>query len=85
MFGGIDLLRLFDWSMIEPEDDVVVIIKLGAGDRNRFVGVVGEYGERTCCVEAHSSNRDRIDVVLAQNTLYGGANAAPDVVGRLLL
>ena len=81
MFGGIDLLRLFDWSMIEPEDDVVVIVKLGPCDRNRFVGIVGEDGEGTCSVETNSSNRRRVDVVLTQNTLYGGANAAPDIIG----
>ena len=85
MFGGIDLPRLFDWSVIKPEDDVVVVVEFRACHRDRFIGVMGEDGERACGVEAYSPDCGRVNAVLAQNALYRRANAAPDVVGRLFL
>ena len=45
MLSSIDLFCFFDWSVIQPENYVSVIIKLWARDRDGFIGIVGKNGE----------------------------------------
>lgn len=81
MFGGINLLRLFHRSMVEPENDVMIIIKLWTGHRDGLVRVVGEDGEGASSVKTDAAYGGRVDVLLVQDTLNRRANATPDIVG----
>ena len=56
MFGGIDLLGLFDWPVIQPKDDVSVIVEIGACHGHWLVGVMGEDGKRASRIEADTTN-----------------------------
>lgn len=40
MFGGVDLGCFFDGPVVEPEDDVMIIVEFRTGDGDRLVGVV---------------------------------------------
>lgn len=44
MLGGIDFGCLVDRAMVQPQDDVVVIIEARTGDGYGFIGVVREDG-----------------------------------------
>ena len=85
MSGGIDLLCLFLWPVIEPENNVVVIVISWRCDRDGFVCICGEDRQRACRIESNASNVIRIDVLLVQDSLKGQTDAPPDVVGRLFL
>lgn len=74
--------------MVEPEDDIVVVlfaVELRSSDRDGLVRVVGEDCEGAGCVKANAADGAGVDIVLVQGTLNRGANAAPDVVGGLFL
>lgn len=71
--------------MVKPKYDIPIIVKVGAGDRDWLIGVLREDRKGACGVESQASNCTRIDVMLVQNSLDGGANTSPDVVGRLFL
>lgn len=85
MLGGIDLSSLLDGPMVEPEDDVVVIVKFGTGDGDGLIGVVGEDGEGTGSIEGETSDGAGINAVLIEDTLDGVADTSPDVVRGLFL
>lgn len=85
---GVDLLRLVDGSVVEPQDDVAVIaivLEVGTRDGDGLVGVVGENGEGAGCVEANAAHGCRVDVVLVEGPLHTLADAAPDVGCGLLI
>jgi len=54
MAGGVDLVGLLYGPVVEPKDDIAVVtivLKVGAGDGDRLVSVLGEDGERASRVE----------------------------------
>lgn len=71
--------------MVKPKDDVVVIVKVGPGNRDGLISVVSEDGEGAGRVKCQAFDGRGIDVMLIQDPVDGGADAAPDVVGRLFL
>ena len=71
--------------MVEPENDVAVIIEIRSGHRDGLVRVVREDGKRAGSVKSHTTDSAGIDVVLVQDTLNGGTDASPDVICGLLL
>lgn len=81
MLCGIDLLSLFDWAVIEPEDDVSVIVEFWARHRDWFVGIMREDGKRAGSIEGQTPDRRRVNVVLVKDALDGRADTTPDVVG----
>ena len=89
MIGGIDLLRLFHWPVIQPQNDVAVVsisvIKIWPGNGNRFVCVVGEDREGTGGIEADTANRGLVNAVLVYGTSDRRAYTAPDICCRLFL
>lgn len=57
MLGSVDLLRLLDWPMIQPQDDVAVVAIIGkvrARDGHGFIGVIGEDGEGASSVKSNA-------------------------------
>ena len=85
MLGIVDLLSLGFRPVIEPEDDIAVVIIFGRGDGDRFVGIGGEDGERACRVKSNSSNGSWVNVVLVQNAVDGLADAPPHIICGLFL
>lgn len=71
--------------MVEPEDDVAIVIEFRTGNRDGFVGVLGEDRKRACGIKSHALYHRGVDVVLVQDTLYGGTDASPNIVSRLFL
>jgi len=65
----VDLVRLVDGAVVEPEDDIAVVavavVEVGAGDRDGLVCVLGEDGERAGGVEANAFDGVAVDVVFA--------------------
>ncbi len=85
MFGRINLLRLFDWSMIEPQNDVMIIFKLWSRHRDGLVSVVGKDSKGAGSIKSNAANAGRVNVLLVEDTLDRCANTTPDIVGRLFL
>lgn len=85
MAGSIDLGGLLDRSVVEPQDNVPVIIKFGTCHRDWLIGVLGEDGEGAGGVESKASDATRIDVVLIEYALDGGTDTSPHIIRRLLL
>jgi len=84
----VDLLALFDRSVIEPQDDVAVIAiicEVWAGDGERLVGVVGEDGKRAGSIKANALDARGVDCGLADNAADTFADALPDICGGLFL
>ena len=69
MLCGIDLLSLLDWAVIEPENDVSVIVEFWARHGDWFVGIMGEDGKRTGSIKGQAANRGGINVILIQDAL----------------
>ena len=80
MLCGIDLLGLLDWAVIEPEDNVPVIVEFGARHRDWFVGIMGEDGKRAGSIEGQASNRRGVNIVLIEDAVDGRADTTPDVI-----
>lgn len=55
--------------MVEPENDIAIVIKIGSGHGDGLVRVVREDGERAGSVKGHTAYSAGIDVVLVQDTL----------------
>lgn len=85
MVGGIDCFGFFDRTVIQPQNHVAICFEVGAGDGNGLIIASGENAQRTCRVEANSSNGVRIDIILADGTVDSGADAPPDVRRGLFL
>ncbi len=85
MLGGVDLGCFFDGPVVEPEDDVMIIVEFRTGDGDGLVGVVGEDGERAGGIKGEAPNRIGINAVLVEDTLDRIADTSPDVIRRLLL
>lgn len=85
MLGGIDLCRLFNRSVVEPEDNVPVIVKVGACHRDGLVGIVSEDGKGAGSIESKSAYSVGVNVMLGEDSMNGGADASPDIVGGLFL
>lgn len=88
MLSVVDLLGLFDRSVIEPQDDVAVIAiicEVWTGDGERLVGVVGEDGKRASSIKANALDARRVDCGLADDAADTFADALPDVCGGLFL
>ena len=79
MARRIDLLGLFDWSMVEPEDNVTVIVEVRPGHGDRLVRFAGEDGKRAGGIETDTTDRISIDVMLADCSLNGDTDATPDI------
>ena len=80
MFRGINLLGLLDWPMIQPKDDVPVIVEFRTCNRDWLIGVMGKNGERASGIEADTADCCGIDVVLCQSLLDRRADTSPYVV-----
>ena len=85
MLGVVDLLGLLLRPVIQPEDDIAVIVIFGRGDRDRLVSIGGEDSERACGIEGNSSNGIGVNVVLVQDAVDGLADAPPHIVRGLFL
>lgn len=83
--GSIDLCGFLDWTVIEPQDHVAVRIEVRTRYRDRLVGVIGENRQGAGGIKPDTSNRVRVNIVLADSALNGDTNAMPDVRGRLFL
>ena len=71
--------------MVEPEDDITIVVKIRSGHRNGLVGVVRENGKGAGSIKSHTTYSAGIDVVLGQDTLNGGTDTSPDIICGLLL
>lgn len=85
MVRRIDLGRLVDGTMVQPEHDVMVIVKSGRCHRYGLIGIMGEDGEGACGIKGQASDGVGVDVVLVENLLHRIANASPYVICRLFL
>lgn len=85
MFGGIDLGRLLNGTVVQPEDNVMVIVEARGGDGDGFIGVMGENGQGASGIESETSNGSGIDIMLVEDSLNGIADASPYVICRLFL
>lgn len=85
MLRGIDLRRLLNGSVVEPQDNVPIIIKVRSSNGDRLVSVVREDRKRAGSVKADTTDGRGINIVLCQSSLDCGADTAPDVIRRLLL
>lgn len=85
MLGGVDLGCFLDGPVVEPEDDIMIIIKLGTGNGHGLVGVMREDGERAGGIKGKAPNGVGINVMLIEDTLDGIADTSPNVVCRLFL
>lgn len=85
MFGSIDFLGLVHWAVIQPEDDIAVGVKVGAGDRYRLIINVGQDSQRAGCVKSNSSDCRGIYIMLADSTLNSNTDTTPDISRGLLL
>ena len=84
MLGGVDLVRLLDGAVVQPEDDVAVVAIVGevrAGDGDGLVGVGGEDGEGAGGVEADALDLGGVDGGLADDAADALADALPNVGG----
>lgn len=71
--------------MVEPENDIAIVVEIRSRHRDGFVGIVREDSKRAGSVKGHATDGAGIDVVLVQNTLNGRTDASPDVICGLLL
>ena len=88
MAGGINLLRLLDWAVVQPQDDVAsvaIVLKSGAGHGHGLVRVLGEDGQRAGSIEADAFDGAGVDVGLVDHMVHTVADAGPDVRGGLFL
>lgn len=83
--GSIDLRGFLDWTVIQPQDHVAVRIEVWARYRDRLVGIIGENRQGAGGIKPDTSDRVRVDIVLANSALNGDTDAMPDVGGRLFL
>ena len=83
--GSIDLGGFLNRTVIQPQDHVAVRIEVRARYRDRLVGIIGENRQGAGGIKPDTSDRVRVDIVLANNALNGDTNAMPDIGGRLLL
>ena len=71
--------------MVEPENDITIVVKIRPGHRDGLVRVVRENGKGACSIKSHTTYSAGIDVVLGQDTLNGGTDTSPDIICGLLL
>lgn len=80
---GVDLLRLLDGTVVQPENDIAVvtigIVEIGAGYGDGLVGVVAEDGEGAGGVETDALDDLRVDLGLDENLLHAVADASPNI------
>lgn len=69
MACSIDLCRLFDRSMVEPENDVTVVIEFRTSDGNRFVGIMRENSKGAGGIEGQTADSGGVNVMLVQNAV----------------
>ena len=81
MFGGINLLRLFDGPMIQPQYDVMVIIEFWSSHGDGLISVMGEDGEGAGSIKTNATDGGRVNVLLVKDTLDRSADTTPDIVG----
>ena len=71
--------------MVEPENDITIVVKIRSGHRDGLIRVVRENGKGAGSIKGHTTYSAGIDVVLVQDTLNGGTDTSPDIVRGLLL
>lgn len=64
MVRGIDLGGLVNGTVIQPKNDIVVIVEARACDRHRFIGVMREDRQRACGIKRKTSDRIGIYAML---------------------
>ena len=64
MSSGIDFGRLFDWSMVEPENDIAIVIETRSGHRYGLVCIAREDGKGAGSVKGHTTDGAGVDIVL---------------------
>ena len=70
MLGGIDFLRLFDRSMIKPQNNVAIIVELWSRHRDGLVRVVSEDGKGAGGIKTNAANGGGVNALLVQNPLH---------------
>ena len=50
--------------MVEPENDIAIVVEIRPSHRDRLVCIVGEDGKRAGSVKGHTTDSAGIDVVL---------------------
>lgn len=88
MLSVVDLLRLLNGTVVQPEDDIAVVAivgKVGASHGYGLVGVGRENSKGAGGIEANALDLAGIDCGFLDDTASALANALPDVCGRLFL
>lgn len=88
MAGSVDLLGLFNGSVIKPQDDIAIVsivFEVGTSDRHWLIGIVCKDCQRASSIKANSADRCGVDVVLVECSVDAVTDAAPDVGRRLLV
>ena len=81
MLGGIDLRRLFNRPMVEPQNNVVIIVEPWSSYGDWLVRVVSEDGKGAGRIKTNAANGGRVNVLLVQDTLDRNTDTPPDIVG----
>lgn len=85
---AVDLLRLLDGAMIEPEDDIAIaaiVLEVWASDWDRLICVGRENCEGAGGVKTNALDRFGVDRRLGHHTANTLADALPDISSRLFL
>ena len=57
--------------MVEPENDIAIVVEIRSRHRDGLVRVMREDSKRAGSVKGHTTDGARIDVVLVQDALNG--------------
>jgi hypothetical protein len=88
MLSIVDLLRLLNWPVVQPENDVAVIAIVGEVWTSYGYGLIGVGGENSkgaSGIETNALDLIGIDGGFLDDTASALADALPDVCGRLFL
>ena len=83
MVRGIDLLRLFLRTMVEPQNDIsivaIFVVEIRTSYRDGLVCVLGENGERARSIEADAADGNPVDIVLVDSPADRRTDATPNI------
>jgi hypothetical protein len=72
VIGSVNLLRLFDRSMVKPENNIAIgtifILKVGAGYADGLICVVREDGEGAGSIKTYATDGGPVDIVLVDRS-----------------
>ena len=88
MARGVDLLGLFDGSVVKPQNDIAIVpivFKVGPSDGHWFIRIVSKDCQGAGGIKANSTDGCGIDVVLVKCSVDTVADTAPNVSCGLLV